>query len=70
MATKKDIINQLSFCDELYSRLKNDIQKTLEKETNITLTYGIRGYSRMENDIIRLRKELLTLSKQIACKGE
>lgn len=50
---------QAKFCNELWKRLQNDISKTPDNE----IIRLIDGRSRIRNDIIRLRRELLELSK-------
>ena len=50
---------QAKFCNELWKRLQNDISKTPDNER----IWWIDGRSRIRNDIIRLRRELLALSK-------
>ena len=48
--SKLQIKEQLKFIDTMYNKLKNDIY------------YGIPGHNRMQNDIIRIRRELMELS--------
>lgn len=55
----EDIKSQSQFCTELILRLNTDIQ-------NADWHYGaVRGHSRMEADIIRLRRELNDLRKML-----
>lgn len=50
---------QCSFCMELMKRLNEDVQ-------NLIVDYGtIRGHTQMEQDIIRLRRELMDLAARL-----
>lgn len=51
--------NQSNFCVDLMLRLAGDI---VEMEPAID---GVKGHYRMTQDIIRLRRELLRLSKML-----
>lgn len=61
---KNEFIKQASFVNELTSRLAKDI----EAEVSIYDTdevYTLSNYTRMQNDIVRIRRELLALSKML-----
>lgn len=50
---------QSSFCYDLMRRLDRDIH-------NVHIEYGyVNGHTQMQQDIIRLRRELMTLSKML-----
>lgn len=65
MKRNEKIINQLSFCSELMNHLSDELINDVH--------VGISGYCRVDNhtryrsDIIRLRRELMNLSKLIGC---
>lgn len=61
---KNEFIKQASFVNELTSRLVKDIKA----EVSIYDTdevYTLSNYTRMQNDIVRIRRELLALSKML-----
>lgn len=61
---KNEFIKQALFVNELTSRLVKDI----EAEVSIYDTdevYTLSNYTRMQNDIVRIRRELLALSKML-----
>lgn len=61
---KNEFIKQALFVNELTSRLAKDI----EAEVSIYDTdevYTLSNYTRMQNDIVRIRRELLALSKML-----
>lgn len=50
---------QSSFCNTLMNRLNNDIYSS-------KVSYGsVENHTVMQNDIVRLRRELLALSKML-----
>lgn len=55
----EETLNQCQFCTELMLRLNEEF---IEAKLNFD---GVEGRYRMEQDIIRLRRELLRLSKMI-----
>ena len=55
----KPVKEQCSFCYDLMRRLDKDIHDAV-------VEFGyIYGHTPMQNDIIRLRRELMTLSKML-----
>lgn len=58
-AKSKDIQEQSRFCKELADRLNKDILKV----TNVEYYGSPMGHTTLQNDIIRLRRELMELSK-------
>lgn len=61
---KNEFKKQVSFINELTVRLVKDI----EAEVSIYDTdevYTLSNYTRMQNDIVRIRRELLALSKML-----
>lgn len=59
MTKIKDIIRQSEFCLELMTRLNEDI-KDSEKHAYLSV---VKNYTQKQNDIRRLRRELLKLWK-------
>jgi len=63
MKTLKSVQKQCAFCAELMSRLSSEI-------TTAKTDYGrITYHSRMENDVIRLRRELNVLRDMLMQYG-
>jgi hypothetical protein len=60
---KEKIDNQVAFCAELMNRLVVEISDSMEYQ--IAGRTGIAMYTRTQEDIKRLRRELLTLEKMI-----
>ena len=56
------IRQQCKFCMELMRRLHADVQSG---EPNRIGCDGLEGHTRMREDIRRLRRELMTLQKQL-----
>lgn len=62
---RKQIKEQIKFCNELMKRLVKLVEKNADKES--TYTYcGMANCSQVSNDIIRLRRELNTLNKLLS----
>ena len=55
----ESIRNQMKFCTELVLRLNDEIQKD---EAGYT---GMKNHIRKQDDIKRIRRELLTVSKML-----
>lgn len=53
-----DIKSQAQFCTELMLRLNADVQNAIQY-------YTIQNHSRMEADIVRIRRELNDLRKML-----
>lgn len=56
-----NIRSQSQFCMELMSRLNNDIQNAGAGQH----TWGMDSYCRKQEDIRRIRRELMTLQKML-----
>lgn len=56
----KAIRCQSDFCHELMARLDFDIQRSLDRDAN---EYWLSAYTQKQDDIRRLRRELLALHK-------
>ena len=63
MKRNETIINQLSFCNELMNRMSNELKNDMH--VNIRQYCNIFNHTRHQSDIIRLRRELMNLSKLI-----
>lgn len=63
MTNKDDIVQDLKFCAILAKRLAEDAEKDITETP-----YNIYGYTPIENDIVRLRRELNKVNKKI--RGE
>lgn len=63
MKRNKIIINQLSFCNELMNRMSNELKNDVH--VSISQYCNIVNHTRYQSDIIRLRRELMNLSKLI-----
>lgn len=61
MKRNETIINQLSFCNELMNRMSNELKNDVH--VNIRQYCEIVNRTRYQSDIIRLRRELMNLSK-------
>ena len=57
---KKEASSQIKFCNDLMTRLKKDFDSNVDKESS---WFGIKNHTQMQNDIIRLRRELNVLNK-------
>jgi hypothetical protein len=60
-----EIRSQCKFCTELMLRLNGDIKKSKEG-----LWSGMENHIRKQDDIKRIRRELLTLSKMLDPWGD
>lgn len=62
----RNIANQADFCCELMNRLKIDIFQEMQRSENIGIyPTHMTQYTQREADIIRLRRELMKLSKML-----
>ena len=61
--SKLQFVEQMKFIDTLYDKLKKDLKKSLTEFSSNDIYYGLPGHHRMQNDIIRIRRELNELSK-------
>lgn len=70
--TKKEIINQISFCLELMDRLYHDCMKNLEHHVDNQEYYSIHKGTQLAQDSIRIRRELNKFNKMVTytSKGE
>lgn len=62
-ATNREISSQANFCATLMEHLKEDVFETLEEAQS---EYSFPGGSRIQDDVKRLRRELLKLGKMVA----
>lgn len=53
---------QIKFIDMLMNKLKKDINNGMDHFDSNDIYYGLPGHHRMQNDIIRIRRELMELS--------
>ena len=60
-----DIRGQMQFCTELVLRLNDEIRKDGEGYWS-----GMKNHIRKQNDIKRIRRELLTVSKMLDPWGD
>ena len=63
--SKIQLNKQISFCEELLNKLKIDLKENLSEFHSNDIYYSIPNHSRMENDIVRLRRELNILSNML-----
>ena len=57
---KKEATSQIKFCKDLMDRLKKDFDSNIDEKSS---WWGIKNHTQMQNDIIRLRRELNVLNK-------
>ena len=62
MKSKLEFKEQIKFIDMLYDKLKKDINKSLTRFSSNDIYFGIDNHSRMQNDIVKIRRELMELS--------
>lgn len=60
--SKLKIKEQIRFIDILIEKLKKDLNNGMNHFESNDIYYGIPGHNRMQNDIIRIRRELMELS--------
>ena len=60
--SKLQIKEQIKFIDTMYNKLKKDINEGMSHFESNDIYYGIPGHNRMQNDLIRIRRELMELS--------
>ena len=63
--SKSQVKNQIEFIDTLVDRLKKDLNDKLSHFDSDDIYYGIAGRYSMQNDIVRIRRELIELSKML-----
>ena len=59
MSNKELIIEQAKFCQSMLNRIVDDVERT-----DIVVIY-LKGRTRIQSDIIHLRRELMRLSEMI-----
>ena len=59
MSNKELIIEQARFCKAMLNRIVDDVERA-----NIGIIY-LEGHTKIQNDIIHLRRELMRLSEMI-----
>lgn len=57
---RKQVKEQVKFCKELMNRLDKSVTENIDEDFS---WWGIRNHSQISNDVVRLRRELLTLNK-------
>ena len=62
---KKVITAQANFCSELMNRLNSSLKENIDNTSEIYYYCGIHKHYQMQQDIIRLRRELQSLSKML-----
>lgn len=63
--SKSDIENQYKFCEILLQKLHKDMLESFKAYSSNDIYSELPNHSRMENDIVRIRRELLILSKML-----
>lgn len=56
-----EIKEQMKFVDMMYNKLKNSLNKSIKESENNT--YRLENHYSLQRDIVRLRRELMDLSK-------
>lgn len=56
-----EIKEQMKFIDMMYNKLKNSLNKSIKESENNT--YSLENHYSLQRDIVRLRRELMDLSK-------
>lgn len=64
--SKLDYVEQMNFIEKLIKELKNDLKEGMSIYSSNDIYRGIPNYTRMQNDIVRIRKELNTMSKMLS----
>lgn len=60
--SKLKIKEQIKFIDTLIDKLKTDLNKGMNHFESNDIYYELPGHHRMQNDIVRIRRELMELS--------
>lgn len=63
--SKLQIKEQIKFIDTLMNKLKIDLNKSMNHFDSNDIYYGLTGHHRMQNDIVRIRRELMELSNML-----
>ena len=63
--SKLQLKEQIKFIDTMYDKLKKDINKSMSRFSTNDIYYGLDNHSRMQNDIVRIRRELMELSNML-----
>lgn len=61
-ASNKDTINQANFCGLLMERLRRDVNQSVADSNS---EYTVPNVTRLQADIVRLRRELNDLNKML-----
>lgn len=61
--SKLQLKEQMSFIEVLMDKLKRDLNEGMKHFESNDIYYGLPGHHRMQNDIVRIRRELNELSK-------
>ena len=68
--SKQRFKEQISFIDVLMNKLKRDLNEGMNHFESNDIYYGLPGHHRMQNDIVRIRRELNELSKMLNPYGD
>lgn len=60
--SKIQLKEQINFIDKLYEKLKRDLKESMSEFDSNDIYYGLTNHSRMQNDIVRIRREFMELS--------
>lgn len=60
---KKEVLKQSKFCGELLDHINTDLEQNLK--TTPDGSYWVNKYTTVQNDIVKLRRELLRLRDMI-----
>ena len=63
--SKLKLKEQVVFIETLMSKLRADLNEGMNHFESNDIYYGIPGHNRMQNDIVRIRRELNELSKML-----
>ena len=68
--SKIQLKEQIKFIDVLITKLKKDLNTSMNYFESNDIYYGLPGHNRMQNDIVRIRRELNELSKMLDPYGD
>lgn len=63
--SKLQLNKQMNFIEDMISKLKKDMQESMGYYETNDIYHSIPNHTRMQNDIIRIRRELMELSKML-----
>ena len=66
MTRSEHILEQVNFCGALMKALSRDVDKNVMSDKYINDSKcSLTGYTQLQNDIIKLRRELMELSRMV-----